>query len=302
MKKKLSAYLWITWFAMDEDMSNCRFIVGFYFHGLAGFMGLVGFMGLWGLMGLGPSNPPNPSIPLLLSSIPAHPLLAGAVHLLFDATLLLEVVLLPFNQPADEHIALVDEGDGNVGNGFGRALLDLFAIDGRVEVPLAEDACLHASGVIEGPLLEASHTEEIFVVEQQFVQRSTVYVCQFYFHFARRHTIDISLRQILLTRAGRLHHLVNRAVARLQEFMCKVVRYIVDALRLLECLQCAVIIVLSQEIFVLVHSFTNGFTTTDMSRFITIFFLIFPYHIAYRFCKCSDNFPKGKGDGKKCAI
>lgn len=87
---------------------------------------------------------------LPLSSIPFHPLLAGAVHLFLDAALLLEVVLLPFNQSADEDIALVDEGDGYVGNGFGRALLDFFAIDGRVEVGLAKGACLHASGSSNG--------------------------------------------------------------------------------------------------------------------------------------------------------
>lgn len=114
--------------------------------GFVGFVGFMGLMGFYGSYGLGPTNPFTPSNPSLLSAIPAHPLLAGAVHLFLDAALLLEVVLLPFNQSADEDIALVDEGDGNVGNGFGRALLDFFAIDGRVEVSLAEGACLHTSG------------------------------------------------------------------------------------------------------------------------------------------------------------
>ena len=58
------------------------------------------------------------------------PVLAGAVHFLLDAALFDEVALLPLDKAADEHVALMDERDGDVGDGLVGALLDFLAIDG----------------------------------------------------------------------------------------------------------------------------------------------------------------------------
>ena len=64
---------------------------------------------------------------------------------------------------------------------------------------------------------------------------------------------DVALCQILLARPRRLHHLVYRAIARFQEAVREVIRHVVDALRLSERLQRAIIAVLPQEVLVFLH-------------------------------------------------
>ena len=79
----------------------------------------------------------------------------------------------------------------------------------------------------------------------------------------------ITFRQVLLTGACCLNHLVNRAVACGKEFMSKVKCHVVDAFRFLECLQRPVVIVLPQKILIF-HYGCPFFGDKDTKFFDTI--------------------------------
>lgn len=66
------------------------------------------------------------------------PVFAGTIHFLLNAALLYEVAFLPLNESTDKDVTLVDERDGDVGDGLGGTFLYLFPKDGRVEMGLAE--------------------------------------------------------------------------------------------------------------------------------------------------------------------
>ena len=104
-----------------------------FFVGLISCYGLIGLNRLLGLRGLIPTNPTMPittpitsSLTISMSlirnsspcSIPLLPVLSCLVHFLLDAALLQEVFLLPFDESFDEHITLMNQRDGNIGNGL----------------------------------------------------------------------------------------------------------------------------------------------------------------------------------------
>ena len=107
-----------------------------FFVGLISCYGLIGLNRLLGLRGLIPTNPINPTMPITTPitssltismslirnsspcSIPLLPVLSCLVHFLLDAALLQEVFLLPFDESFDEHITLMNQRDGNIGNGL----------------------------------------------------------------------------------------------------------------------------------------------------------------------------------------
>ncbi|MDY4410890.1 MAG: hypothetical protein SPE56_08755 [Prevotella sp.] len=49
-----------------------------------------------------------------------------------------ELLLHPLNEALEEHVLLVNERDGDVGDGLGAAAAYLLAVDSRVEVCAAE--------------------------------------------------------------------------------------------------------------------------------------------------------------------
>ena len=85
------------------------------------------------------------------------------------------------------------------------------------------------------------------------MKRSAIYICELQLHFARSDAVNITFCQVLFARTSSLNHLVDGSVARFEELMSKEERHIVDALRLLECLQSAIVVVLPKEVLVLVH-------------------------------------------------
>ena len=84
-------------------------------------MGFMGFMGLMGLMDF------------------------------FYSTMLFEVTFFPFDEAANQHVALVDKGYGYVGYGLVGAVFDLLSVYGRVEMCFAECSGLYASEVVVCP-------------------------------------------------------------------------------------------------------------------------------------------------------
>ena len=89
-----------------------------------------------------------------------------SVHLLLEATVGKELLLQPFDVAFQEDIFLMDERNGDIGDGLVTPTWYLLPIDSRVEVGAAESACLAASRIIEAPLLKVVHTEVVLVVEE----------------------------------------------------------------------------------------------------------------------------------------
>lgn len=219
-----------------------------------------------------PSDPASPSDPSSLGLPPAVvgdvgaviplPVLAGAVHLFLDAAVLEEVAFLPFYESADEGITLVNQGDGDVRDDLVGAVLNLLAIDGGVEMRLAEGAGLDASRIVIGPLLQSPHTEIILIIEEEFVEGGTVHVGQFQLHLAGGDTVDVSFCQVLFAGACGLYHLVDGPVAGLEELVGEKIGDVEDAFRLSEGQQRAVVVALTQEILVFFHNAVNAVLNT----------------------------------------
>ena len=103
---------------------------------------------------------------------PIHPispissiLCSCSVHLFLEAAIGEEFPLEPFDVSLQEDIFLVDERDGDIGDGLVTPTWYLLPIDSRVDVGAAESACLAAARIIVAPLLEIAHTEVVLVVE-----------------------------------------------------------------------------------------------------------------------------------------
>ena len=103
---------------------------------------------------------------------PIHPispissiLCSCAVDLLLEAAIGEEFPVEPFHVSLQEDIFLVDERNGDIGDGLVTPTWYLLPIDSRVEVGAAESACRAAARIIVAPLPEVAHTEVVLVVE-----------------------------------------------------------------------------------------------------------------------------------------
>ena len=63
------------------------------------------------------------------------------------------------------------------------------------------------------PKPQPTGMEIVLIVLSKLLQATTCYVEQLQFHFSRGHTVFLSLDTVLFSRACRLNHLVNSAVA-----------------------------------------------------------------------------------------
>ena len=75
-----------------------------------------------------------------------------------------------------------------------------------------------------------SHAEEVFVVEEQFFEAGAGDVGEFHLHFRGGHRGFAGFGDVLLSRAGGLDHLVDGAVAALEEALTEPVGEAVDDL------------------------------------------------------------------------
>ena len=81
-----------------------------------------------------------PVLPVIpVASLPFTP---RAVHLFFDAAILFEIAFFPLDETADEYIALMGDGDGDIRYSLVASVLDSLAVDDRVKMSLAESTGL----------------------------------------------------------------------------------------------------------------------------------------------------------------
>ena len=139
-------------------------------------------MGRMGRMGvMGPHRPLSPNCPapfspsrpfslspslrssFLISLLPVFP---GAVHFLPYAAILDKIPFLPFYQPADQYIALMNQRNGDIRDGLIRTFLNLFAVNGGVEMRLTKCPCLNTARVIIFPLLQSAYAQIVLVIKQ----------------------------------------------------------------------------------------------------------------------------------------
>ena len=105
---------------------------------------------------ISPIGPMSPIAPVLRSC---------SVHLFLEAAVGKKLLLQPFDVALQEDIFLVDERNGDIGDGLVTSTTYPLPIVSRVEMIAAESACLSAAWVIPAPLLEVAHAEVVFVVE-----------------------------------------------------------------------------------------------------------------------------------------
>ena len=105
---------------------------------------------------IGPISPMPPIAPVLRSC---------SVHLFLEAAVSKKLLLQPFDVALQKDIFLMDERNGDIGDGLVASTTYPLFIVSRVEMIAAEDACLSAAWVIKAPLLEVAHAEVVFVVE-----------------------------------------------------------------------------------------------------------------------------------------
>ena len=103
---------------------------------------------------------------------PIHPiapissiLCSCSVHLFLEAAVGEEFPLEPFDVSLQEDIFLVDERNGDIGDGLVTPTWYPLPVVSRVEVGAAEIAGLAAARIIVAPLPEVTHTEVVLVVE-----------------------------------------------------------------------------------------------------------------------------------------
>lgn len=174
---------------------------------------------------------------------------AAARHLLADAALLQEGLLVVLDEVPKHHVGLADEGDGNVAD----HLIGAIGQDGIVVLAVVVFAATLARVAVTAvgglPLLQVVVGEVVLVVLEQLLVAGFGDVEQFDFSLFAGGGGGSALDNVLFAAAGGLYHLVNSAVAvAVHEGFAEIVRHIADALRLLIDHQGLVLPVLGQEI------------------------------------------------------
>ena len=179
---------------------------------------------------------------------------AGRRHALADAALLGEVLLQTGDVLAHHVVELVDQGDSDVGYRLVAALVDVAQVVLRVVV--ADAVGLHLTGacVVGRPLRQAAHAQVVLVIDQQLLHAGTRHIRQLQLRLRRSGAGGTSLGNVLLARAGCLHHLVDGAVALREEPPGEVEGDVVDALGLLIDEQIAIVTLPGQECGWRLHS------------------------------------------------
>ena len=109
---------------------------------------------------------------------------AGSVHFFFDAPFFKKSAFDSLYEPHHEIIILMDERERNIGDGFGRSLLDFFKINFRIVVSSCETPHLLRAGVIIAPSAKIMSDEKIFIVGLELVHAAASHIHEFDFHLS----------------------------------------------------------------------------------------------------------------------
>ena len=154
---------------------------------------------------------------------------AGAGHLLADAAIFDEVFFEAADLLVEEVVGLVDEVESNVGEDGGGAVFEKGTVgfEGLLR-GFAEFAHVEGLGGVFGPDGEVPDTEEVLVVNEQFLQAGAGDVGEGEFGFGGGFGGLGSFGDVLFSGAGGLDHLVNGAVAPAEKLLAKAEGEVVD--------------------------------------------------------------------------
>lgn len=160
---------------------------------------------------------------------------AGAGHAFAEAALLNEVLLKAAELLVNQIVGLMNKADGNVGDGFRRAGFDKFPVEFKglrlLSPQVADEERLFT---VRLPDEEVADAEKVEVVIEQLFEAGAGNIGEFDFRFLGGEGGFAAFEDVFLSRAGRLNHLVNGAVAARQVFMREAKGDVVDDFRFLE--------------------------------------------------------------------
>lgn len=179
----------------------------------------------------------------------------GAEHLLLDAAVGEEVGLQAFNVLSEEVVSLMNQGNGNIADGFIAPNLDCLSIEVGIIMPQADTAGFPGFFRINIPQLQFANPKVVLIVKQKFLETCFSHIQQLNFSFGGGCSTFTTFGYILPPASCRLNHLVDGSVVDFQIGMGKIVGNIVDAFGFLKNYQIAIIAILLKK--GLSHS--NGF-------------------------------------------
>lgn len=154
---------------------------------------------------------------------------SGAGHPLAEATLLNECLLELAELVVEEVVGLVDEAEGDVGDGFGGAGVGEIGIRpiGLIG-PMTKSSDIQRFLGVLGPEAEAADAEEVLVIDEEFFEAGAGDADEFDLHFLGGAGGHATLDDVLLAGAGGLDHLVDGAVALGEEALAEAEGEVVD--------------------------------------------------------------------------
>lgn len=154
---------------------------------------------------------------------------AGAGHCFAETAFLEEVFFEAADLLVQQIVGLVDEADGDVGQGSGWAIVEEGAIGLKGFVGgLAKLADIESFLGIFGPGGVVAGAEVVFVVEEEFLEAGAGDVGELDLGFGGGDGGFAGFGDVLFAGAGGLHHLVDGAVASLQVLPAETVGEVID--------------------------------------------------------------------------
>lgn len=154
---------------------------------------------------------------------------SGLGHALAEAAFFDEVLFQALELAVEEVVGLVEEADRDIRESFGGAVFEEEAVGLEAFVWLAAEAAdVESLAGVLGPDELFAHAQEVFVVEEEFLQAGAGDVRELELALGGGLRGLAGLGDVLLTRAGGLHHLVDGAVALPEKLFAELVREVVE--------------------------------------------------------------------------
>lgn len=158
---------------------------------------------------------------------------AGLGHALADAAFFDEVFFQSAALLVEEVVGLMDEADGDVGEDFRRAGVHVSPIGLirflRRAAELADVESFFGVFVPQGMIADA---KVVLIIEEKLLQAGAGDVGELELHLSRSDGGFAGFGDVLLPRAGGLHHLIHGAVSAPEMLFAKAESEVVDDLRL----------------------------------------------------------------------
>ena len=194
-------------------------------------------------------------------------------HALAQAALFEKILFQPAELLVNQVIGLMNQADGNVGDGFRRAGFHEFAVKlVGLRHFASEPADILCFFGIFVPHFQVAGAEIVFVVIQQFLQAGPPHIGELDLGFLGGERGLAAFQEILFTGTGGLNHLVHSAVAPGEMLVRKAEGQVIDHLGFVEGMEGLIIATRGDDGMGIRGEMGCFFSTTHMLRIIPIVF------------------------------